>query len=97
CQVKCLDQNCAIHLDAMFDSRGYPDGSIGRHHPLALCGVHPHHTFTGINELMPVMDVRRDRVASEMTGCEASNDDLAVDHVRRQAVAMTLFRHSVAF
>lgn len=63
-KVKRLHEYFATHLDAVLNLGRHPDRAVGGNYPVALGGVYPHHSFAGINELMPSMRMKRNLIAS---------------------------------
>ena len=97
CEIQSLHKHRPAHLDAMLDTRRNPDSPIGRHDPFALRGMHPHHSFAGINQLMPVMRVWRDHERARMPNGEATDYDPVLDNFSQLCGHLTFFRHYVAF
>ncbi|MNR30674.1 hypothetical protein D3C85_1481410 [compost metagenome] len=51
----------------------HPDGARGRHHPAAGIGLHHHHAAHGIQQLVLVVRVRRNKPAGRVIGGPADD------------------------
>ena len=81
-KIESLDQYCPCHFNAMFDTGWHPDGAWW-YDPVALSGMHPHHSLAGVDQLVPVVSVRRDHPTVEMPGGEAADHDPVLDVATR--------------
>src|SRR5262245_34799189 len=80
----------------MLDTGRDPDGAVRRDHPRAMRRVHAHDPFRRINQLVPVMGMRRNDVRLRVPDCERPNGNI-VFAGSAPVSRLTLFRHIVAF
>ena len=97
-EIQGLYEDLAGHFNAVFNAGRNPDGAVGRGYPLTLFGVYPHHSFAGIDQLMPiVVRVRSDLLRVRMTDRITAHEDPVLDRLVGPGITLTLFRHCVAF
>jgi hypothetical protein len=82
------------HPDGVLTAGGNPHRTVRRYDPAADRGVHRHHTFGGVDQLMPVVRVALDAMVWRQPQAERTHGNGALRH--GDAWGLAVLRHNLA-